>query len=410
MAGFSSLEFRDWRQFRSVHIDFSQQTTVLTGANGSGKTTILSTLGHHFGWRIHLVSTPLGGKRRGERLWSDIYDTTNLDVVEAPDDRIQVGTIQYDNDTSCRLFTKRRVSANYELEYAGLQAVPGLLIPSHRPATVYQPVPNIPTDPVTVQQHYQQYQQLLLQSFGAGSFRNPGMIQKQSIIALALFGEGNSTVAPNAEYADVFERLQEKLRLVLPRELGFLRLEVRMPEVVLACTSGDFALDAMSGGINALFGIVWQILLFGVGLDSYCVVIDEPENHLHPSMQRVLLPNLAAAFPNVKFVVATHSPFVVSSFADAAIYALFYAENRRVTSSKLQQADVSGTPNRILREILDVDSNLPAWVELKLENILADAAALSPEERADRIMSELSRLGISDSLSEFYLRNDSSKQ
>ncbi|WP_419836937.1 AAA family ATPase [Streptomyces brasiliscabiei] len=54
---------------------------------------------------------------------------------------------------------------------------------------------------------------------------------------------------------------------------------------------------------------------------------DEPENHLHPSMQRTLVPTLLAAFPNVRFIVATHSPFVVTSTREAYVYALRRTES-----------------------------------------------------------------------------------
>jgi len=43
------------------------------------------------------------------------------------------------------------------------------------------------------------------------------------------------------------------------------------------------------------------------------VLIDEIDLHLHPKWQRRILPKLMDLFPNVQFVVTTHSPFVVQS-------------------------------------------------------------------------------------------------
>ncbi|MEZ4955198.1 MAG: AAA family ATPase [Saprospiraceae bacterium] len=43
------------------------------------------------------------------------------------------------------------------------------------------------------------------------------------------------------------------------------------------------------------------------------VLIDEIDLHLHPKWQRLILPKLIELFPNVQFVVTTHSPFVVQS-------------------------------------------------------------------------------------------------
>lgn len=43
------------------------------------------------------------------------------------------------------------------------------------------------------------------------------------------------------------------------------------------------------------------------------VMIDEIDLHLHLKWQRMILPKLIELFPNVQFVVTTHSPFVVQS-------------------------------------------------------------------------------------------------
>ncbi|MCM1539791.1 MAG: AAA family ATPase, partial [Blautia sp.] len=52
------------------------------------------------------------------------------------------------------------------------------------------------------------------------------------------------------------------------------------------------------------------------------VLIDEIELHLHISWQKRVLPFLTKAFPNVQFIIATHSPFVVSSIESAVVYDL----------------------------------------------------------------------------------------
>ncbi|RLB99430.1 MAG: hypothetical protein DRI57_33635, partial [Deltaproteobacteria bacterium] len=55
----------------------------------------------------------------------------------------------------------------------------------------------------------------------------------------------------------------------------------------------------------------------------------EVENHLHPTMQRQVLPDLLNAFPDTRFIVSTHSPLVVGSVKDSTIYALVYNEGRQ---------------------------------------------------------------------------------
>ena len=55
---------------------------------------------------------------------------------------------------------------------------------------------------------------------------------------------------------------------------------------------------------------------------SAIVMIDEIETHLHVELQKRVLPFLAQMFPNVQFIVATHSPFVMTSLKNAIVYDL----------------------------------------------------------------------------------------
>ncbi|NEW61328.1 AAA family ATPase, partial [Sulfurovum sp. bin170] len=59
------------------------------------------------------------------------------------------------------------------------------------------------------------------------------------------------------------------------------------------------------------------------------VLIDEIETHLHVELQKSILPLLTSFFPNIQFIVTTHSPFVLSSLSNTVIYDL---EKRFVTT------------------------------------------------------------------------------
>ena len=61
------------------------------------------------------------------------------------------------------------------------------------------------------------------------------------------------------------------------------------------------------------------------------VIIDEIEQHLHPKWQSNILPSLEKNFPQVQFVVATHSPLVVSSSEDDVLV----LENGQARKEKL---------------------------------------------------------------------------
>jgi predicted ATPase len=408
MDRFASISLSGWRQFANVDIQFDSSLCVLTGPNGCGKTTILNVLGRHFGWNIQFVSTPYF--RKGKKFWTDVDAAKERDLEVSPQ-AVQVGLIRYVSGQECQLHAPPTDQAQYALQYSNEAPVVGINIPSHRPIANYFRIHNIPTDPRTNQQHFQEFQSLLQQVYGSENVRNPGTVLKQSLIALALFGYGNEAVQPNPEYLQLFIGFQEILRKLLPRALGFQRLEIRNPDIVLITESGQFPLDAMSGGVSAVFGIAWQIFMYGVGTSNCTVLIDEPENHLHPSMQREFLPALRSAFPGYQFIVATHSPFIVSSAADATVYALLYGKPvndevsanagsvRKIYSQRLKEADLAASPNKILRDILDVPTTLPIWVESRVREVIDRyRGSVGDEQAADAAYKELQDLGLTGDL------------
>lgn len=408
MTFFSSFELRNWRQFSRVELNLGDQVTIITGSNGCGKTTILSLLSQHFGWQIPLASTPYVSKRSAKRLYKDVKEKPVSDAGKNEEDdeaniNVEIGRVTYEPSGECRLHVPRFVSANYNVSFSGRVDRRGLFIPSHRQQSVYNPVNQIPTNPVSAAQIYEQFRSIAAQQYqnGGRTNKNPGAVQKEALISLAVFGEGNSTVTKNHEYQNVFQSFESRLRTILPEKIGFQRLKISMPEVVLETESGSFPLDAMSGGISSLFSIAWQIHMFDMDGGDFTVIIDEPENHLHPSMQRSFLPSLAAAFPNARFIVATHSPFVVSSFQSSRVYMLDHNSEGQVVSEELSEKNFSGSANTILKQVLGVESTIPIWVEEIINTRLSQIQGDDPKTRAEEIMSGLRALGIVETLGDF---------
>jgi predicted ATP-binding protein involved in virulence len=58
------------------------------------------------------------------------------------------------------------------------------------------------------------------------------------------------------------------------------------------------------------------------------VLIDELDIHLHPTWQRTIAGLLRQTFPNIQFIMATHSPLVAAGAGeDARTYRLYRQEN-----------------------------------------------------------------------------------
>ncbi len=90
--------------------------------------------------------------------------------------------------------------------------------------------------------------------------------------------------------------------------------------------------NQMSEGFSAFISILVDLLIrvdlirSAINDNSYdpcgIVLLDEPETHLHIKAQYEVLPILTEFFPNVQFIVATHSPAVISSIKNTTIFDL----------------------------------------------------------------------------------------
>ncbi len=91
-----------------------------------------------------------------------------------------------------------------------------------------------------------------------------------------------------------------------------------------------FKFTEMSDGFAAVLEIIIDLILKMQRKDSLTrayeqegiVLIDEVETHLHLELQRLVLPLLTQLFPNIQFIVTTHSPFVLSSISNAVAFDL----------------------------------------------------------------------------------------
>lgn len=368
---FKRLEIHDWRQFELVNIEFHPRLTVITGANGAGKTTLLNLLGRHFGWDIALVATSQTTKKGVLRYLSGLGKSWKRpEDSETSNPQHLIGNIVYTDGSEATIGVNEQVSESFQVSVANQQPVEGVFLPSHRPVYSYQRVTQIPATLDTREQLFSQFYSNLRGMYQPGPrYESPSYRLKSSLISLAVFGYGNQAVDPNAEAVATFEGFEKILGTVLPIRLGFRRLVIRMPEVVLECDSGEFSLDAASGGVAALIDIAWQLYMKSLVTPEFVAVIDEPENHLHPEMQRAIMPGLIEAFPRLQFVVATHNPFVVTSVEDSTVIILDYQDNR-VVSNRIDEVDRTASANQILTDLLGLPAPIPLWVQRRLDEIV----------------------------------------
>lgn len=112
---------------------------------------------------------------------------------------------------------------------------------------------------------------------------------------------------PDTQDRIVFDRIQSSFRDITGNEYDVQMLSDREPlhiQLQFRRTGGPW-IPAQNEGLGLLE--VLSILLYSLDGDHQLLLLEEPENHLHPDLQRKLLAFLNAV-DDRQFVLSTHSP------------------------------------------------------------------------------------------------------
>lgn len=131
------------------------------------------------------------------------------------------------------------------------------------------------------------------------------------------------------------------------------------------------------------------------------VMIDEAELHLHPSWQRSLVPQLRKTFPNVQFIITTHSPQVLGEIGSESLvlleetrdgieYRRFAKEVHGMSSGEILEA-LMGTPSRNL-QVQEMMSG--AYEAIERGNLETAKKLLADLISSSRDVPELERLSM----------------
>ena len=174
-------------------------------------------------------------------------------------------------------------------------------------------------------------------------------------------------------------------------------LDVSSVEPVFRTASGRrIRWSQLSDGEHVFAGLVADLARRCVTLNPHLganavlgtsgvVLIDEVDLHLHPRWQRVVLSRLRTAFPEIQFVVSTHSPQVLSSVENHQVRTL--VRGALSTSAPVHGRDSNSilveafrTAPRPDSQISKIASDLEQAVE---DDRIADAKALLEELRQE---------------------------
>jgi len=315
-----TLRLQNFRKYADSTFCFHPRFSVMIGDNGSGKTTILEALSVMLG-TYHLRSK-IGSSRSGirkEEVRVAIHDKFDQVSIEEqiPSLLSAKGSLHGKPINWMRTFGDRGKDAR-EMISSGAEDIAsarngkditlpvfqyygtGRLWDSHRKTNIGKPDSRLAGyrncfDPKSDHTLFKKwFKQLELAA-----------IQKQKRIgALEAVRGAVKQCIPGAEnfYYDISH---DALMIVLEKE-------------------GYFLFDNLSDGYRNMVAMVADIAHRAARLNPHLesraalesqgvVLIDEIDLHLHPKWQRHIVEDLKKAFPNIQFIVTTHSPFIVQS-------------------------------------------------------------------------------------------------
>jgi predicted ATP-binding protein involved in virulence len=127
-----------------------------------------------------------------------------------------------------------------------------------------------------------------------------------------------------------FENFEQLLKDIFQNQSIKLEFDYKDYSFYILDDQKKFKFNQLSNGYSAIIDIVADLILKMQEKNSPnreylkhgIVIIDEIETHLHLELQRLILPMLTKIFPNIQFIVTTHSPFILNSLTNAVAYDL----------------------------------------------------------------------------------------
>ena len=186
-----------------------------------------------------------------------------------------------------------------------------------------------------------------------------------------------------------FDRFEKALRTLLDDDSITLKYDYKNYNFVIHQKNREpSGLNELSDGYSSILRILSDLILrmdqnwlLKNQLSCYdkegIVLIDEIETHLHIELQRKILPFLTEFFPRLQFIVSTHSPYVLTSVSNAVVFDL----ERQVALTDLSEYSTEDVANGFF----EADSYSVGMEKiLNRYKELLNKQDISDDERAER--------------------------
>ena len=375
------LELKNFRGFEELTINFPEtpnNVAIFVGVNGSGKTSVLEAIKNLFDKYIVEVIPYFNKEKLDEpyKLERNIKRGKKFYITSLETDKkITLNQEVNEIGTEFSIKVPKGINENQVFIKEGLEKVV-VFYPTDRYVDTF---PSLKIKDIN-------FEVELLYTFSNSFndffnwFRSHEDYENEQI-----------RFTDNSKYRNKeLEAVRNTISIFLP-SFSNPRVQRQPQEELIVEKNGEkLSISNLSHGERLMFAMVGDIArrlsIANPGLDDPLqgegvVLIDEIELHLHPGWQRKIVPLLTKTFPNIQFILTTHSPQVISSVERESVFIL---KNFKLAETPYTLGRDS---NAILHDVFE-DEERPEWAREKLRE-LYDALDRENVEIAEKLLDEL---------------------
>lgn len=292
---------------KEIDIKLNGRNLIITGGNGSGKTCLL----REFNRKTDLL---IAQKKMADRETIE----RNIEYFEKSLNTSQKGTSQYEIDKKSRDNYQKQIdditsgldiaftdhlsfSSNLDDRKAVL-----CLFEAQRKSEISSANTAKGLETEKAQVRKQEKNQRL------GNNLEQHLVNLRNRRSLAITEDKNHSLADKIDHW--FTEFEEDLRQLLEDNTAKLKFNSDTLKFTISQGSKpEYTFQSLSSGYQAIFDIYADLLMRTEYFDitpkelTGIVFIDEIDAHLHVSLQRLIFPFFTKSFPNIQFIVTTHS-------------------------------------------------------------------------------------------------------
>lgn len=319
-----SFEAKSYRHFESLLVKFNKKFNFITGSNGCGKTSVLHGIMHSFDHSNHIntrfsdTSSILTNLIIGDDRVETLKISVGFGIGSFKTKEYRGATLYSFQPPSAALIGFKAFSAN-QFKETFPYIIP-LNITSERNIKykfIEGTLRQLPED--------QKRDSYIIGGLTTHYTDNDRSV-KQWMINRYAWIEKNWAY----DYKINWDHLIKYLPNLAPNGSDFEFVEIKDDlEPVFSLYGQECYLEELSAGFQAIFSIVAKIIEWVentnsngqrfIGDATGTVLIDELDLHLHPEWQFNIRDGLEALFPNLQFIVTTHSPHLLASAKEGEV-------------------------------------------------------------------------------------------